>query len=112
MRIQELTENQGHCHCKKCRDSGKVCYDHDDHEVGATVKASAPCPECSIEEADTKLDLDFDPANYKSVIKHLQNKEISGKKKAAFLKSRIMRRLKSGGKVSRKEVLGMIDSIV
>ena len=65
----------------------------------------------AVEEGDTKIEVDFDPSNYKSVIKTLQDREISGKQKAIFLKSRIMRKLKSGGGVSRKEVLSMMDNL-
>jgi len=98
--------------CKTCGGQGEVYWDHQDEHTGEHVPAKAPCPDCSLEEGDTKLEVDFDPANYKSVIKTLQDREISGKQKAVFLKSRIMRRLKAGGKVSRKEVIGMMDNLV
>lgn len=41
--------------CKTCGGEGVVYWDYDDPEVEATVKASAPCPDCSIQEdADNK----------------------------------------------------------
>jgi cytidyltransferase-like protein len=41
--------------CKTCGGEGVVYWDYDDHEVGAIVKASAPCPDCSVtEDADNK----------------------------------------------------------
>jgi len=110
--------------CRTCGGSGQVEWDHQDEFTGEHQRASAPCPDCNakakpaintspdLEEGDTKLDVNFDQANYKNVIKTLQDREISGKQKSIFLKSRIMRKLKLGGKVSRKEVLGMMDNLV
>ena len=82
-------------------------YDEFEHEIDDLLGQM----EFALEEGDTSIDVDFDPSNYKSVIKNLQDREISGKQKAIFLKSRIMRRLKAGGKVSRKDVLGMMDNL-
>lgn len=39
--------------CKTCGDEETVYWDQDDHEVGAIVKASAPCPDCSVNETTT-----------------------------------------------------------
>ena len=49
-----LTEDAEHT-CKTCGGEGVVYWDYDDPEVEATVKASAPCPDCSVQEdADNK----------------------------------------------------------
>jgi hypothetical protein len=49
--------NEAEEHCKTCGGEGVVYWDYDDPEVGTTVKATAPCPACSVTEAKKPVKL-------------------------------------------------------
>jgi len=58
-------------------------------------------------EEDTSIDVGIDASQYRSVIKQLQDNEISGKAKATQLKNRVMAGWKNGA-LTRKSINSML----